>query len=242
MDTQKYELGHKYKLAGFAAAVAGVIALFVGAGLYHHGAALQDEARSGAVEHGSLDVTIRHADGRVEKVQSGPNMLFVEGQTLIEKCVHQGLTCPTAFTIRLLSAGAGVCSGSPAAPASGAAYLNTNTWTGTGNLSQYELVVGTSAGYAAQALTRDATGFPTLTNVATGTNGCAAVGAGTCAQISTAQKTLIASSNWTVAGRFVVVTATVGGGEQLEALACLSTDRLLQSGDQLNLTYKQAMQ
>ena len=242
MDNAKFELGRKYKVAGVITAVVGAVFMLAGTCLFHHGQVLQDEAMSGAVEHGSLEVTIRHADGSVEVDHAGPNMLFVEGQTFIEKCVHQAATCPTAFTIRLLGTGAGTCTGSPMVPATGAAYLNTNTWLGTGNISQYELVGGTSAGYASQALTRDATGFPTITNVATGTNGCAAVGSGTCAQIATAQKTITASGNWTNAGRFVVVTATVSGVEQLEALACLSTDRLLQSGDQLNLTYKQAMQ
>ncbi len=154
--------------------------------------------------------------------QDEMNFLADEGESNIVDCVYRSTNCPTAFTMSLLSTAA-----SPA---------ETSTWAA---LSSSELVTGTSPGYAAAAITRDSTGWPTLDTVASGTGGCTE---SSCARVSTAQVVITASGNWTVAARYITIRGTVSAAQRHFATAQLTADRQLQNGDQLNITYRQAMQ
>lgn len=175
-----------------------------------------------ATEHGEWLVEHIRA-GRVIATLTAPNFLADEGETFIIDCVTRNTNCPTAFTMSLLS--------TSATPA------ENSTWAG---LLANELVSGSGAsGYAAAALTRDSTGWPTLDTVASGTGGCTET---LCARVSTAQVVITATANWTVSARYLAIRATVGGNQKLMAVAQLSADRQLQNADQLNLTYRLVQQ
>lgn len=154
--------------------------------------------------------------------ETAHNFLADEGENDLIACFYRGASCPTAFTMSLLSTAA-----SPA---------ETSTWAA---LSSSELVTGTSPGYAAAALTRDATGWATLDTVASGTGGCTET---SCARVSTQQVSITATGAWSVAARYITIRATVSAAQRHVATAQLSADRTLQNGDVLNLTYRQAMQ
>jgi hypothetical protein len=174
-----------------------------------------------ATEHGAWALQVVR-DGKVIAEETAQNFLADEGESDLLACFYRGTSCPTSFTWALLS--------TSATPA------ENSTWS---SISASELVVGTSAGYeaATKTLSRDATGWSTLDTVASGTGGCTET---VCARVSTAQQTITASGNWTVGARYIVIRTTTTN--RLIAVAQLSADRTLQSGDQLNLTYRQAMQ
>lgn len=189
-------------------------------------------AQTRACKPGMRDISALHkavfADGECGTVSEvAQNALMDEGEDIYLDCVFRATNCPTAFTMALLN--------TTPTP------TEANTWA---NLSTYELVNGTSNGYAAISLTRDnnaTTGWPTLDTVAA--SPCTETGgANRCARISTAQQTITAGALWTVGARYLVIRATVGGNQKMVAYAQLSADRTLQNGDQLNLTYRQIMQ
>lgn len=175
-----------------------------------------------AVEHGGWELAVVR-DGKVIDTEVVQNFLADEGEADLLNCFYRATNCATSgFTWALLNTSA-----SPA---------ENSTWS---SLSSNELVVGTSAGYeaATKTLSRDSTGWSGFDTVASGTGGCTET---VCARVSTAQQTITASSNWSVGARYIVIRATTSN--RLIAVAQLSADRTLQSGDQLNLTYRQAMQ
>jgi hypothetical protein len=163
-------------------------------------------------------------DGKVIwKQEMALNALADEGESFYLDCIFRATNCPTAFTMSLLS--------TTASPG------ESSTWSA---LSTYELVNGTSNGYSAISMTRDnnaSTGWPTLD-----TSAASPCTESSCGRISSAQQTITAGGNWSVGARYLVIRATVGGNQKLLAYAQLSADRTLQSGDQLNLTYRQLMQ
>ena len=155
--------------------------------------------------------------------ETAQNFLADTGESTVVDCAYRNTNCPTAFTMSLLAA--------TATPA------ETSAW--TGGLDAHVLNGTNAPGYSDAAISRDSTGWTTLDTVANGTGGCTET---SCARVSTAQVVITASGNWTAAARYLVIRATVGGAQRLVASAQLSADRQLQNGDQLNLTYRQALQ
>jgi hypothetical protein len=178
-----------------------------------------------ATEHGEFFVQLVR-NGVVIAEEIAPNFLADEGEADFLACFYQATSCPTSFTVGLLS--------TTSTP------VESSSWA---SLSATELVTGTSPGYASWTAARTTAGWygttsgSAPTSVANGTGGCTETA---CAQVSTAQNTITASGNWTIGGRYIYIRAATTN--RLIAVAQLSADRTLQSGDQLNVTYRQAMQ
>lgn len=174
-----------------------------------------------AREFGGWDVEVRRG-GVVIDSEYVVNFLADEGEADLLNCFYRETACPVSFEWALLN--------------TSATPVEASTWAG---VSANELVVGTSPGYeaASKALARSAVGWSGFDTVASGTGGCTEA---VCARVSTAAQTITASGNWSVGGRFIVVR--VATSNRVIAIAQLSTDRVLSSGDQLTLTYRQAMQ
>jgi hypothetical protein len=238
---------------GIGATVVAVVAAAFAAFSFHKAAVYHEQAMEVSRPGDGVDAQVKTApkgavsgheagqwlvqvvrDGKVISEEVAQNFLADEGEADLLACFYQSATastgnpgCPTGgFTGGLLS--------TTATPA------ENSTWA---SLSATELVTGTSAGYASWTIARANTGWfgtssgTAPTTVASGTGGCTET---SCAQVSTAQTTITASGNWTVGARYIVIRGTTGN--RLISVAQLSADRTLQSGDQLNLTYRQAMQ
>lgn len=157
-------------------------------------------------------------DGEVISSEVCRNFLANEGETAILDVFFRNGTAPSAFTVRLLS--------SSATPA------EDSTWAA---LSTYEMNgAGNAPGYSSQSLSRDTTGWPTLDTVDLSGSGGEVV----TARVSSSQKVITASNNWTAPARYLTVTATIGGAEKHVASAQTTADRQLVTGDQLSLIYR----
>lgn len=171
------------------------------------------------------------------------NFLANQGENDILACVYRG-SCPTGFVWALITANGGVnvcTAGAPTALSNVSGDIESVIWS---NISASECAAGTSgnmgcAGYesATKTLTRDNSGWSGLDTVASGTGGCTET---SCARVSTAQQTVTSTGIWS--GTAVMIVIRAATSNNIFAVACLSTGRALQSGDQLNLTYRQAMQ
>jgi hypothetical protein len=217
-----------------------------GAAATEHGAWAVVQTRP--CQPGMTNVTSLHKEAFAagecgEVAEEARNFLANQGESDILACVYRG-SCPTGFLWALIAANGGVnacTAGAPSALANVAGDLEGVTWA---NISASECAAGTSgnmgcADYesATKTITRDSSGWSGLDTVASGTGGCTET---SCARVSTAQQTVTATGNWSGSAVMIVIRAATSNN--VFAVACLSTGRTLQSGDQLNLTYRQAMQ
>lgn len=174
--------------------------------------------------YGSYEVKCFDKDGNLKWEEIAPNALFDEGEQSILDVYLRGATAPTAFYIGLLKTSVVTI------PA------ETTTMT-TLTVATHEPTNGNEPGYSArQTVNRDGTasGWPTL-----------ALDSGDFMATSKVVS-WTASGNWAGTIRWLFMTtgsATVGNTTGLLlSVAQLSADRLLLSGDQLQITYRLKLQ
>jgi hypothetical protein len=172
---------------------------------------------------GIYHVECRDQDGNLKWSEDAPNALYDEGEFAILDIALRAGSAPASWYIGLLKTSLG------SAPAETATLA-------TLPVATHELTNASDPGYSArQAVARDATasGWPTL-----------ALNGGDY-QVTSKQVSWTASSNWTDTVRWIFLTTvgTVGDTTgKLISLAQLSADRLLLSGDTLQVTYSLKLQ
>lgn len=149
------------------------------------------------------------ADGKTVLWQNTAalNALADEGESAFLDCTLRATNCPTTYYLRL--------------------YNDTPTETDTLTALTGE---PTTNGYAAQQITRDATGWPTL-----------ALDSGDY-QATSATKTFSAAGGSWGPVTYAVLATTNDNTGKLIAYAALSTSRTLASGESLQVTYKLKLQ
>ena len=163
-------------------------------------------------------------DGNLKWEENAENAVFDEGEQSILDVYFRGATAPTSFFIGLLK--------------NSLATIPVETTTmGTLTVATHEPTNATEPGYSArQTVNRDGTaaGWPTL-----------ALNSGDY-QVTSKVVSWTASANWTGTIRWLFMTtgsATVGNTTGLLlSVSQLSADRLLLSGDQLQITYNIKLQ
>lgn len=166
---------------------------------------------------GSYDIICYSADGNIKWSETCPNAVYDEGEQLILDLALRGASLSGWF-MGLLKSTLGA---SPPA--------ETTTLSGL-TLATNEPASGTEPGYSRQAISRDATasGWPTLVLDSGDYRATSKV----CSWN--------ASGNWAGTIRFMFLTTegTTGSSSgKLVSIAQLSTDRVLVSGDRLDITY-----
>lgn len=166
---------------------------------------------------------VKHLDSSGKLLWEGEadNQLYNEGQFMLLDVTLRNGTAPSSFYIGLMK------NTLASLPAQSSTLASLNT------AGPYELTNGSDPGYSARAaVNRDSTasGWPTLSVSGNGE------------QITSKTVTFTNSggSAWsdTVRWMFVTTVATVGDTTgKLFSLAQLSVDRILQPGDQLQITY-----
>jgi hypothetical protein len=158
-------------------------------------------------EIGVFHVIHRASDGAILHEEDAPNNLADEGEQAFLDCVLRATSCPTTFFLRL--------------------YNDTPVETDT--LSTLTGEPSTN-GYAAQELTRNSTGWPTL-----------ALDSGDY-QATAATKTFTATGgSWGPVTYLALATSSNNSGK-LISYAALSTSRTLANGESLQVTYKLKLQ
>lgn len=147
------------------------------------------------------------ADGSVIAEWDTSNALADEGEQLFLDCVLRATSCPTTFYLRLFN----------------------DTPTETDTLSA---LTGepTTNGYAAQEITRNSSGWPTL-----------ALDSGDYQATSSTETFSASGGSWGPVTYAVLATSTDSSGK-LIAYTALSTSRTLASGESLQVTYRLKLQ
>jgi hypothetical protein len=158
-------------------------------------------------EIGVFHVIHRSADGTILHEEDAPNNLADEGEQTFLDCVLRATSCPTTFFLRL--------------------YNDTPVETDTLSTLTGE---PTTNSYAAQELTRDSTGWPTL-----------ALDSGDY-QATAAAKTFQATGGSWGPVTYLVLATTSNSTGKLISYAALSTSRTLAAGESLQVTYKLKLQ
>lgn len=158
-------------------------------------------------ETGVFHVTHRAADGGLLWEGDADNVLADGGEQAFLNCVLRATSCPTTFYLRL--------------------YNDTPVETDTLSTLTGE---PTTNGYAAQELTRDATGWPTL-----------ALDSGDYQATSRTVTFNATGGSWGPVTYLALATSTDTSGV-LVSYAALSTSRTLAAGESLQVTYRLKLQ
>lgn len=158
-------------------------------------------------EAGYFEFTAYDRDGNIKWQETTENGLADEGEQLFLDCVLRATSCPTTFFLRL--------------------YNDTPTETDT--LSTLTGEPSTN-GYAAQELTRNSSGWPTL-----------ALDSGDY-QATSATVTFSASGGSWGPVTYAVLATTSNNTGRLVSFTALSTSRTLASGESLQVTYRLKLQ
>ncbi len=147
------------------------------------------------------------ADGTVLAEWDTPNTLADGGESMFLDCTLRATSCPTTFYLRLFN----------------------DTPTETDTLSA---LTGepTTNGYAAQEITRNSSGWPTL-----------ALDSGDYQATSSTETFSASGGSWGPVTYAVLATSTDSSGK-LIAYTALSTSRTLASGESLQVTYRLKLQ
>jgi hypothetical protein len=165
-------------------------------------------ARAGTIrETGVFHLIHRAADGAVLWEGDAVNTLADEGEQLFLNCTLRATSCPATFYMRL--------------------YNDTPAETDT--LSDLTGEPSTN-GYAAQEVTRDSSGWPTL-----------ALDSGDYQATSSTETFSASGGSWGPVTYLVLATSSDGTGKVV-SYAALSTSRTLASGESLQVTYKLKLQ
>ncbi len=147
------------------------------------------------------------ADGTVIDEWDTHNALADEGESVFLDCTLRATSCPTTFYLRL--------------------YNDTPTETDTLSALTGE---PTTNGYAAQEITRNSSGWPTL-----------ALDSGDYQATSSTETFSASGGSWGPVTYAVLATSTDSSGK-LIAYTALSTSRTLASGESLQVTYRLKLQ
>ena len=162
-------------------------------------------------EHGEFTLVCRNDAGEVKWSETHHNALANEGEYSILDSYLRAGTAPTTFYFRL--------------------YNATPTLTSTlSTLASSEPATANGYAPASQSITRDATGWPTLSLVSSHYK-------------ATSKNVVITASGGTVGPvTYAAIATSSDNTGKLVAYAALSATRTLQSGDSLTLSYSIGLQ